>query len=66
MVCARVRAIMHQLSLVHYRYVHVHNHGISKTYILKNHKPAARGVIKEKGHQTVVYFSKHHAHSKFQ
>ena len=32
MVCARVRAIMHSLTLVHYRYVHVHNHGISKTY----------------------------------
>ena len=34
MVCARVRAIMHSLTLVHYRYVHVHNHGISKTYHL--------------------------------
>ena len=34
MVCARVRAIMHSLTLVHYRYVHVHNHGISKTYKL--------------------------------
>ena len=32
MVCARLRAIMHSLTLVHYRYVHVHNHGISKTY----------------------------------
>ena len=32
MVCARVRAIMHSLTLVHYRYVHVHNHGNSKTY----------------------------------
>ena len=32
MVCARVRAKMHSLTLVHYRYVHVHNHGISKTY----------------------------------
>ena len=31
MVCARVRAIMHSLTLVHYRNVHVHNHGISKT-----------------------------------
>ena len=34
MVCARVRAIMHSLTLVHYRYVHVHNHGISKTYFI--------------------------------
>ena len=30
MVCACVGAIMHLLTLVHYRYVHVHNHGISK------------------------------------
>ena len=34
MVCARVCAIMHSLTLVHYRYVHVHNHGISKTSML--------------------------------
>ena len=34
MVCARVRAIMHSLTLVLYRYVHVHNHGISKTYFI--------------------------------
>ena len=32
MVCARVRAIMHSLTLMHYRYVHVHNHAITKTY----------------------------------
>ena len=32
MVCARVRAIMHSLALVHHRYVHAHNHGISKMY----------------------------------
>ena len=27
MVYARVRAIMHSLTLMYYRYVHVHNHG---------------------------------------
>ena len=32
MVCALTRAIMHSLTLVHHRYVHAHNHGISKTY----------------------------------
>ena len=31
MVCARAHAIMLSSTLVHYRYVHVHNHGISKT-----------------------------------
>ena len=30
MVCACVRAIMHLLALVHYCYVQVHNHGITK------------------------------------
>ena len=34
MVCARVRAIMHSLTLVHYRYVHAHNHAITKTYTI--------------------------------
>ena len=36
MACARVRAIMQSLTLVHYRYVHMHNHGISKTKTSKN------------------------------
>ena len=32
MVCVLVRAIMYSLTLVHYRYVHAHNHAITKTY----------------------------------
>ena len=31
MVCACVCAIMHSLKLVHYRYVHMYSHGITKT-----------------------------------
>ena len=34
MACARVRAIMHSLTLVHYRYVHAHNHAITKIYYI--------------------------------
>ena len=30
MVCVCECAIMHSLTLVHYRYVHMHNHGITK------------------------------------
>ena len=35
MVCACVKAVMHSFTLVHYSYVHVHNHGITKTQMLK-------------------------------
>ena len=34
MICARVCAKMHSLTLVHHRYVHAHNNGISSFYSL--------------------------------
>ena len=56
MVCARVRAKMDSLTLVHYRYVHVHSHGISKTYHYANISVLMKFYQKSKDYEFSVKF----------